>query len=103
MDSNAHSTLWNNPYDCPRGEKLEAFLAREGLVTLNRGDKHTFSGRGKTMIDITFATPEVADNITHWQVTNETNFSDHRLIAMNLKEDKPNIKYKRNFKNVDWD
>ena len=106
LDSNAHSQLWGHPTNNKRGLELEDFLFRHGLCLLNEGNKPTFeSGVGKSCIDLTVASPQFATCIREWKVHDEMHLSDHHLITANvrLRSDRPDMGWRRNFKNANWD
>ena len=105
LDSNAHSQLWGSPANDGRGLKLEDFLFGHNLCLLNEGNSPTFeTGVGKTCIDLTVASPQLATCIRDWQVHDEMHLSDHHLITANvrLRVDKPDLGWKRNYKQADW-
>ena len=103
MDSNSHSQTFGSDNNNSRGTTLENFIFSNGLVPNNVGNEITFiNGREGTIIDVTFSTPNVERNITDWQVTNDRTSSDHKLIRFSFSAPNPIIKYKRNFKKIDW-
>ena len=92
LDSNSHSVLWGSPSTCPRGEMVEAMLAKYNLTLLNKGDAKTFIGsQGSTIIDITVCDSLTSNYINDWKVDKTENFSDHRRIAFNVKAIKDKI------------
>ena len=91
MDSNSHSeALWQSKTTCPRGREWENFLTGKGdLVPLNNGDDFTFmSKRGQSIIDVTLATPLLADRVSQWGVVDSVANSDHLSIEMLLQLNK---------------
>ena len=71
---------------------------------LNQGNEWTFkSGRGKSVIGVTFASPELASTITEWRVLSKEKIgSDHKLIQMKMLVDKQHYEYNRDLSKVDW-
>ena len=106
MDANAHSIAFGSPTQNARGDTLDNFVSKWGLVPINQGSAPTFYGGtgGKTVIDITFGAPEVAAQISDWRVTSskDTMNSDHRLIAMSLHVDVPKYEWFRDYNSVHW-
>ena len=61
MDSNAHSTLFGSLEQNERGTIIENLLSEFGYVPFNEGNEPTFvRGNSKTLIDITYGSPELA-------------------------------------------
>ena len=104
MDSNAHSQLFGSPDQNARGDILEQLLADKQFVPINQGNEWTLhGGRGKLIIDVTFASADLARNITEWRViTNDTIHSDHKLIQIKLLIDRPVYEYGRDLSKVNW-
>ena len=104
MDSNAHSQLFGSPDQNARGDILEQLLADNQFVPINQSNEWTFhGGRGKSVIDVTFASADLASNITEWRViTNDTIHSDHKLIQMKLVINRPVYEYGRDLSKVNW-
>ena len=84
-DANAHHTAWGSTDINERGEKLNDFLLINRLELLNKGREPTFVTRARQeVLDITFATKNLARHITNWHVRNDTSMSDHRQISFEL-------------------
>ncbi|XP_032671666.1 uncharacterized protein LOC116844353 [Odontomachus brunneus] len=85
-DLNVKSALWGSSVRCRRGGVLKEWVASDGLCTMNRGRRSTFVGpRGRSVIDVTFASPQAARLIQDWRmVTSGENLSDHRYIVVRL-------------------
>ncbi|KAJ0179616.1 hypothetical protein K1T71_005328 [Dendrolimus kikuchii] len=81
-DFNAKSVSWGSPNTCARGEALEEWAIEKGLVVLNRGSVHTcVRQQGGSIVDVTFASPELARRVRDWRVvTGVETLSDHRYI-----------------------
>ena len=91
MDSNSHSeVLWSSKRTDRRGKEWEEFMANDqGLVVSNIGDHFTFmSKKGQTIIDVTMASPLIAEKISQWGVVDSISNSDHLSIEMLLQLDK---------------
>jgi hypothetical protein len=102
-DSNAHSSLWGCQIDNERGTDLENFLIDSSLMTLNVGNTPTFDcNRGRTIIDISIASPEVSELTESWRVLDENFCSDHKCIEIKLNIE-PQIAFFRNYTNTNWD
>nr|XP_033188909.1 uncharacterized protein LOC117156205 [Bombus vancouverensis nearcticus] len=85
-DFNAHSTQWGNPRTNSRGRMLTDWAASLGLLLANRGSASTcVAWRGSSVVDITWATPELLRRIRDWRVAEgvET-LSDHLYILMEV-------------------
>lgn len=86
MDSNAHHTLWGNPTNNKRGEKLLSYLNTTNLTIINKGTEPTFvTSRFQTVIDLTIANLKTADRINNWNVANELTLSDHRYLKFTVE------------------
>ncbi|XP_011859601.1 PREDICTED: uncharacterized protein LOC105557067 [Vollenhovia emeryi] len=85
-DFNAWSTAWGSRRTNSKGEVLERWAAALGLVLLNQGRVSTCVRReGRSIIDLTWATPSAARLVTLWRVMRDTeNLSDHRYISVEL-------------------
>nr|CAI5847758.1 unnamed protein product [Callosobruchus analis] len=80
-DLNAKSIDWGAPSTDRRGKILCEWLATMDMVVMNDGLLPTFSRRtSQSFIDVTFATQELAKNISKWEVLDEESLSDHRYI-----------------------
>ena len=91
MDSNSHSeSLWSSKKTDRRGREWEDYLANDqGLVVSNVGDHFTFmSKKGQTIIDVTMASPHIAEKISQWGVVDSIANSDHLSIEMLLQLDR---------------
>ena len=85
-DSNAHSSLWGCEENNARGDMMEDFIFNQYLSVCNRGSTPTFFNyRSETIIDVTLASPRLANKITNWLVDTEFQFSDHHRIEFDLK------------------
>ncbi|XP_037870366.1 uncharacterized protein LOC119629251 [Bombyx mori] len=85
-DLNAKSLAWGSSRTCPRGTAVEEWLVGGGLVILNRGTELTCVRRlGGSVVDVTFASPDVASRIRGWTVmVGEETLSDHRYIRFSI-------------------
>lgn len=85
-DFNSKSPEWGSKTLDKRGECVSEMIASLGLVTFNMGSNPTFIGsRGKnSIIDITFGSTELLNDITDWKVLEELTLSDHQYIAYSL-------------------
>lgn len=84
-DANAHHTNWGSTDINDRGELLHDFLLTNCLQILNLGCEPTFVTRvRKEVLDITFATSNLARHIESWKVSEVESLSDHRHICFNV-------------------
>ncbi len=81
-DSNAHSHLgWGSHGNNHRGENLLEFLVANNLQILNVGSAPTFVNRVRSeVIDITFCSNSLGNQISNWSVLDQASLSDHRYI-----------------------
>lgn len=85
-DANAHHTAWGSTDTNSRGELLFDFLLTNNLTTLNIGCTPTFVTRARQeVLDITFATNNLARHVINWHVSNENSMSDHRHISFEVQ------------------
>jgi hypothetical protein len=79
QDSNSHSTLFGSPTQDRRGDLLESFMAEHNLFPNNDGSNWTFEGgMGSSVIDVTFGTATISNQIYDWRVSKEDMSSDHK-------------------------
>ncbi|XP_063624757.1 uncharacterized protein LOC134796497 [Cydia splendana] len=85
-DFNAKSRAWGSPNTEPRGAEVEVWSAAAGLVLLNCGNAQTcVRWNGGSIVDLSFATPDLAARITEWRVLeDEETLSDHLYIRMRV-------------------
>jgi ribonuclease HI/retron-type reverse transcriptase len=105
VDSNAHSRMWGCQDSNPRGLELEDVIATQGLTLLNTGHKPTFETQhGSSIIDLTLASPALANRITRWQVHDEMHLSDHHLISctIHLAPERLPVRKGRKLKEANW-
>src|SRR5690606_38058049 len=102
-DSNAHHTSWGSDSSNNRGKFLFEFLIGTNILVFNRGSEPTFvTSRYRTIIDLTFGSPEVANLISDWKVSSEISGSDHRYITYLLNNVQPLTSSYRNPRKTDW-
>ncbi|XP_071650764.1 uncharacterized protein [Temnothorax longispinosus] len=96
-DFNAKSALWGSPVTDRRGRILECWAASLGLVVLNRGGVQTcVRHQGGSVIDLTWATPDLARRVSEWRVAEEIeSLSDHLFIEMSLPVTPPEVQARR--------
>ena len=101
-DTNAHSTLTGSSKTDGRGKILEDFILKYNLDIVNRGNEKTFESHlGRTCIDVTLASPNLASKIQNWTVNTSDNHSDHNDIEFSIDTKEPPTVLKRNFNNFD--
>jgi len=86
-DFNAHAVAWGSSATTPRGRTVEEWAASRGLHLLNEGSESTcVRPQGESIIDLTWAAPQVARMVTKWQVvTGVHSDSDHLYIQVDLR------------------
>lgn len=102
-DSNSYHTIWGSKANNSRGNALIQYLATSDLTIVNKGRKPTFVNKiRKERLNITLATYGISERIHSWAVSDEENFSDHKLITFCLKaKDQPKKPF-RNPRKTDW-
>ncbi|XP_072938828.1 uncharacterized protein [Epargyreus clarus] len=85
-DFNAHSRVWGNRRDSPRGEATLEWAAGLDLRLLNRGSVSTcVRWQGESVVDLSWATLSAERLITGWRVADElVTLSDHRHILVDV-------------------
>ncbi|KAI8129373.1 Retrovirus-related Pol polyprotein from type-1 retrotransposable element R1 [Lucilia cuprina] len=84
-DFNSKSPEWNAKILDRRGKHVSEMIASLGLIVYNNGFAPTFcGGRGSSIIDITFGSPELCNNALKWEVLDELTLSDHQYISFNV-------------------
>ncbi len=103
-DANSHNTAWGSTDINPRGIALLDYILDNQLMIANEIGKPTFVTKARSeVLDITIATPEIANKILGWHVSEYDSHSDHKYIDMIL-DFKPNINacIFRNIKKTNW-
>lgn len=82
-DLNAWSTAWGSGREDRKGKHLREPMEEMGLEVCNKGNAPTFQAGGhESVIDVTFATHEIAGAIKEsWQVEDTETLSDHRYVT----------------------
>lgn len=84
-DMNAKSSAWGSNVTDQRGDLLEDWVVQLGLQVVNVGREWTcVRQQGGSVVDITLATPGVADRIRDWRVLQSETLSDHAYIQFNI-------------------
>jgi exonuclease III len=88
-DMNAHHSWWNSTTKRPqRHEDLVPLMENLGYSLLNVPDVPTYyyrTGKGKSVIDLTFISPSLNDEARNWAVDEEAHTgSDHATIRFEL-------------------
>ena len=103
-DCNSHSTLFGMPTTNARGRVLEYFIAKSNLKVLNRGKEVTFHREGVgSIIDISLASPDLANDVSFWSIVNGVPSSDHLAAFMTISLDICKPQYKWDLNRTDWD
>lgn len=86
-DFNAKHQDWGSAQNDAKGDALSEMIHAIGYVACNVGKKPTFQrGASESIIDITFATPNLATRLQQWEVLDEGTESDHNYIYYVLDE-----------------
>lgn len=85
-DFNSNSEYWSNGITNPKGELVEEWAATHGLILINTGTTPTcVRPQGNSVVDLTWATPTMADHISNWWVDTDTLIlSDHRYVQIQI-------------------
>ncbi|XP_071579635.1 uncharacterized protein [Temnothorax nylanderi] len=85
-DFNAHASPWGCESTDFKGELLEDWAAQLDLRLLNVGNNPTFVGhRGSSIIDLTWASPDLSRSIRGWAVRDDMEYmSDHLYIVFEI-------------------
>lgn len=112
-DMNAHHEWWNSNIESPkRAETLVQTMERERFQLVNEPDEPTYNfrtGRGQSVIDLTFASKDISDNVINWAIDlDQATGSDHELIRYDvlseITDSVPDPRSGRyNWKKTDWD
>ena len=86
-DFNSKACEWGSPFTDRRGEVLLEAIGRLNLVILNRGNTPTFErANGRSFIDISFATENLARRIKDWKILDNESGSPHRHICIQIAD-----------------
>ena len=102
-DFNAKNSLWGSPSSDVRGKEIEKLLEDTNLVVLNDGSPTHVGYYGFSHIDLTLASPNIANKGT-WYTGPSCN-SDHFMLFTELQigsNAKADYLPKFNFKKADW-
>lgn len=85
-DFNSKSALWGSRDTNARERVLVDWLASRNLVILNVGTASTcVRWQGKSIVDITVASPDAARAVSNWRVDEERfSFSDHKYVRFEI-------------------
>lgn len=88
VDSNAKHKRWFHPFTTDKGRMVSDFIDTMGLIILNRpGFDYTYIGpRGRSNIDLSLVTGDLASNVVNWSCNNDKSPSDHSVIRFSLLE-----------------
>ena len=86
-DFNAKSSEWGSASTDQRGRVLSEWAARNRLIPLNEGGANTFRrGQSGSVIDVTFASENIASGTEEWYVSEEETLSDHMYIEYRVRD-----------------
>lgn len=88
LDVNATSERWHGRKADKKGKLVEAVINDLDLVIVNKPDKPwTFQGvRGRSNIDVTLVTRELAHKVHKWLSITEETSSNHTVIDFEIRE-----------------
>jgi hypothetical protein len=103
-DANSHHVAWGSTDTNCRGAALLEYIANPNLEIVNRGSEPTFVARVREqVVDITFYSASIWQEIVNWRVSKEVALSDHRIIRFRMSAD-PKLPHEyRNLLSTDWD
>lgn len=101
-DFNAHSKLWGSKYTSCKGDKLISYMEAINLTLVNEGNAPTcVRHQGDSVIDLTWATPQIARSIESWKVEiSELSLSDHNYITFSINTNRRLNKASTILKNI---
>lgn len=83
-DFNAHSNLWGYPADDDKGHHLLTLMSQKHLISLN--DSHSLATFQMEHIkgwpDVSLVSFPLFPKIDSWEVDEDLNYGDHRLITI---------------------
>ncbi|KAJ8939104.1 hypothetical protein NQ314_011235 [Rhamnusium bicolor] len=83
---NAKNQLWGSNTNDIRGSILTDWLAVHVLIVVNTGGEATFvRGNQHSVIELTLASADLADNTRNWRVLEDESLSDHQLTSWRYK------------------
>ena len=109
-DTNSHSEMWNMPKTNPRGADFEKMISESHLQILNKENLEngwTWSGirHGKlckTIIDISFVSPQLLPFTKNFIIRNGVKISDHRSTEFIMNLNGATVVEARDFRKCDW-
>lgn len=102
-DANAHHTSWGSTDTNRRGTSLYNFLIDVGACVLNEGNSPTFYSNGREeVLDITFCSPELINDIKNWHVSDNPSLSDHTHILFECNCTSVTQPSRPNPRKTDW-
>uniref|UniRef100_A0ABD2W3M3 Endonuclease/exonuclease/phosphatase domain-containing protein n=1 Tax=Trichogramma kaykai TaxID=54128 RepID=A0ABD2W3M3_9HYME len=107
-DFNAWSTVWGSRLNTATGDMLLECMASLDMCLLNTGtEPKLVRGDKMSIIDLTFASSDVAARVSEWKLLDDHTESDHRAILLTLLDEKrkkaPAPPWKWNIKSFDQD
>ncbi|XP_045460460.1 uncharacterized protein LOC123670918 [Harmonia axyridis] len=103
-DANAHHKVWGSTDINHRGEDLLDFLFSTNIEIVNVGNSPTFMNAiRREVIDLTLATPFIAEMVKNWRVSEEPSMSDHMAIEFNVEATAPADVECRIPRKTDWE
>ena len=102
-DFNAHNRLWGSLNNNNEGQVIEELIDKQNLCLLNDGQPTFYSAAAgsKTHIDLTMCTPSIFTDFS-WEVTNDTQDSDHFPILISSNSHNPDVPQKWKLYKADW-
>lgn len=85
-DFNAHAMMWGSKYTSCKGVKLINCMEAVNLTLINEGNSPTcVRQQGSSIVDLTWATPQIAGRINNWKVEEEVvSLSDHNYLTFRI-------------------
>lgn len=104
-DFNGHNELWGSSRNDARGNMIETYINRNGLIILNDGSPTRIAYNAETAIDLSICSPVLAP-IIQWSVDSSPGDSDHCPIKLKMITNERNTlegKEKLNLKKINWE
>ena len=111
-DMNAHHEWWDSSIQTPiRADTLVELMENSNFELLNAPNQSTYNkrtGRGSSILDLTFASQTTSARISNWAIdTDSATGSDHELICFTLiSENIPTVAapttHRYNWPKADW-
>ena len=84
-DFNSKARAWTAGPQDSRGNFLEELMAEYNLTAVNQPGVYTYEKEAsRSVLNFTFASPEIMRGIVEWEVLDEETLSDHRYVFVKI-------------------